>query len=887
MIIDIFVTSINGHHFLLDSELFLNLYSPNMLGIMVNKEHLLEIHYRQKAESGDRFSMHKLGSVLEARGAVDSKTGAEYWYRRAIELGSEVGQQKLNALLEKNSVLLMDTTETSVDSEILTTNHPSPIKGDIKQQEVKSIDLNAVYGLDSFSFKNRDLIRATRGLALIIDNEYWIIQNCSYASVIASSRGVNRAYSLGDCFLTEGKRFGPLVPPRPGDPTDLSILLEDRICKICIDFVGDDQVLRDPISLDAIRKISLRMNNDFETIRNDLRHLETSAEIACAVMGIIEVGAVNCGYPTNSVQLSRFFRIKKLDWLGIDWPMSLISEWEKILLSSTQAREIVDMGVDVKIVQEWIDFRKSSLREQEITFDDIKSWIVVGLDPELCMEFSDFGLNPSNALLAVTHNVSPVKAGLWMEHGIYPSLVSDWESFSISPAVAWEWTKLGCAPNTAFEWTSHSYGPDIFLTWGGVTANVQLVQLCIDNQITPETLQNWLLMKSYVSSDKEIIVWIESGISPNEAKRWAQYGVPVEVAKSWHLGLGDTFQQSIDDLAQWARNSFFFESARRWIQYGIQIEDAIHARACGFTIDEYTSWSKWSFRPRQNFKQIVAWSKSDFTPIQVEHWLAAGVKSIEEAKQIRAAGFSGATVDIYRANNKPIKAKTVRKVDTIVRAATEEWLEEVIARAITSRPSHRKVAHWPSVLELDEDGISIEIVFLEGLIRGTVVRDGKSQYCAFDPANFEPQNHPETDQGRLVLGLCICWFIDCSIVIPALYKSSQGRPYSSVGANPNSISSRCRYVPTLTFKNRREISESNFDRLVVRHKVSGHLRTLGYGRKGSSEARGNAPTHLRQEMKSNETFVRSHFRGSEKERGELVTRLSRYSATADALAELG
>ena len=851
-----------------------------------NKDHLLEIHYRKKAESGDRFSMHKLGSILEARGAVDSKTGAEYWYRRATELGSEVGQNKLNALLARNSVVSTDLHKTSVDSELLATNNSSPNQVDIKKQETKSIDLNSVYGLNSFSFENQELVRATKGLALIVDDEYWIIQDCTYASVVASSKGVARSFLLGECFLTEGKRFGPLVPPKSGDPTDLSILLEDRIRKLCIDFVGDDQVVRDPVSLEAIRKISLRIDNDFETIKNDLKHLVTSAEIASAVMGVITVGADNCGYPTNSFQLSRFFATKKLDWLGIDWPMSLINDWDKSSLSLVQARELVNMGVDVKTVQEWVDFKKSSLRGQDLTFDDIKSWMVVGLSPELCMEFSDFGINPTNALLAVAHGVSPVRAGLWMEYGIYPSLINEWESFSFSPAIAREWRKLGCSPSTAFEWGSHSYGPDNFLLWGSVTANVQLVQLCIDNQITPETLQNWLFFKSFVSSDKDFVEWIKSGLSPNEAKRWAHFGVTVEIAKSWHLGLGASSEHSSYDMVQWARNSFFFESARKWIQQGIHIDDAIHARSCGFTSDEYASWCKWIFRPPQNFKQIVAWSKSGFTPIEVQNWLAVGVQSIEEAKQIRADGFSGATMDIYRTKNRQIKTKSVRKVDTKVWAASEEWLEEVIARAVITRPSLRKVSHWPSVLELDEDGVSIEIVFFEGLIHGTVVRNGKPQYCAFDPSNFDPKNYPKTDQGRMVLGLCICWFIDCSIVIPGSSGNSYSHPYSVVGTKPTLRSPRCRYVPTLTFRDRRENSISNSDRLVVRHKVSGHRRTLGYGRKGSSEALRNAPTYLRREMKSNETFVRPHFRGTEKVRDELVTRLSKYSATADALAEL-
>ena len=69
----------------------------------ISHNKFLEINYLRKAESGDIFCMHELGSLLEARGAIDSKTGAKYWYRRAAHLGSKVGQIKLDALLSKTA----------------------------------------------------------------------------------------------------------------------------------------------------------------------------------------------------------------------------------------------------------------------------------------------------------------------------------------------------------------------------------------------------------------------------------------------------------------------------------------------------------------------------------------------------------------------------------------------------------------------------------------------------------------------------------------------------------------------------------------------------------------------------------------------------------------
>lgn len=867
---------------------------------MNNKDHLLEIHFRKKAESGDRFSMHKLGSILEARGAVDSKTGAEYWYRRATELGSEVGQNKLNELLARNSVVSTDFHKTSVDSELLATNNSSPNQVDIKRQETKSIDLNSVYGLNSFSFENQDLVRATKGLALIVDDEYWIIQDCTYASVVASSKGVARSYLLGECFLTEGKRFGPLVPPKSGDPTDLSILLEDRIRKICTDFVGDDQVVRDPVSLEAIRKISLRIDNDFETIRNDLKHLETAAEIASAVMGVITVGADNCGYPTNSFQLSRFFATKKLDWLGIDWPMSLISDWDKNSLSFVQARELVNMGVDVKKVQEWVDFKKSSLRGRDLTFDDIKSWIVVGLSPALCMEFSDFGVNPTNALVALAHSVSPVRAGLWLEYGIFPSLIDEWESFSFSPAIAWEWTKLGCSPSTAFEWGSHSFGPDVFLLWGGVTVNVELVQLCIDNQITPETLQNWLFFQSLVSSEREIIEWIKSGISPDEAKRWTHFGVTVEIAKSWHLGLGASSEHLSYDMVQWARSGFLFESASNWIRHGIQIEDAIHARACSFSVDDYVSWRKWSFHPQQNFKQIVAWSMSNFTPIEVQNWLAAGVQSIEKAEQIRAAGFSGATMAIYVANLQ--RASLTKKLDAREQSghnsqklnqanwikenaqlATTVWLMEIIDRAEYLRPKLRKSLDRRVTLEL-VDNIFLSVEMNSNNVAGILSGGQISFSVEFDIDLLEITPSIKSPVERLTFGLALSWFIDLSISLRGGQTSSSN--CFARARNANSSNLGVRYVPTWQLDSVNGRIRNGEGVAKVKHSVAGHIRRLPNGRYGSEEARERAPKYLRSQIGSDETYVRPHQRGELEAYVDYENRLSKFSACAHALIEL-
>jgi hypothetical protein len=85
----------------------------------VSRDELREINYRRRADSGDIFCMHELGSILETRGEIDSITGAEYWYRRAIQLGSKAGQKKLDALLGQapNINALQSKNATSVGSQ--------------------------------------------------------------------------------------------------------------------------------------------------------------------------------------------------------------------------------------------------------------------------------------------------------------------------------------------------------------------------------------------------------------------------------------------------------------------------------------------------------------------------------------------------------------------------------------------------------------------------------------------------------------------------------------------------------------------------------------------------------------------------------------------------
>lgn len=239
------------------------------------------------------------------------------------------------------------------------------------------------------------------------------------------------------------------------------------------------------------------------------------------------------------------------------------------------------------------------------------------------------------------------------------------------------------------------------------------------------------------------------------------------------------------------------------------------------------------------------------------------------------------TSPLVLSNQLPVSASA-----SAIPTASETWLEEIIARARTARPSIRKVPHWPARLELDDEETTIQLEQFPTFIKGVVTVGRERRGCEFNPVNFEIGSRCETGEDRYVVGLSICWFIDSSITTQGNSKDSTRLFAASTVGNSHDLPKRVIYTPTPTFRSRQAESRRSSARLKIRHKVSGHLRRLPPGRHGSEAARSNAPTHIRRIMADDETYVEPHFRGSEAEKAELVVRLSRYSALGDALADL-
>jgi hypothetical protein len=298
----------------------------------------------------------------------------------------------------------------------------------------------------------------------------------------------------------------------------------------------------------------------------------------------------------------------------------------------------------------------------------------------------------------------------------------------------------------------------------------------------------------------------------------------------------------------------------------------------------------------------------------VSDWLNARIKNVTEAMQIIGEGFTIETIDQYWIMQAEISEKTAREariererkrllkqqeaeqkrrkkqledalIIALAQKSTSVWLQEIKDRANYLQPHLRKALGKKHSFEY-RDYLSISVEMNDEIITGTLEYRGSETEVKFSVRDFEPLSSVKTPIKRLTLGLSISWFVDCTIVLTR--KDFSGRLFHSRAAVSSSKQrNEVRYVPTPSF-HESETFVKNGDRIErVIHSVKGHIRTLGSGQTPSEEARERAPIYLRSKLKFNETYVRPHERGvEEKSINEYLVRLSKYSATANALGEL-
>lgn len=362
------------------------------------------------------------------------------------------------------------------------------------------------------------------------------------------------------------------------------------------------------------------------------------------------------------------------------------------------------------------------------------------------------------------------------------------------------------------------------------------------------------------------------------------------------------------------------ESAELWKILEVPAVKAILFESLGFSPEDYL---KCFGTPAMSSWNLMRWASSEIPMKDIRAWVMAGVpdpdtaaewmRELRETPEFVMINYRNFRGDLYRAKawrlraavetnprnlvltSPPIAPRTppeqvrlqvpavpISKIPT----RSEDWLEEIIARARTVQPSIRKVPHWPARIEFDDEDLTIQLEQFPRVIKGVVIVERDRRWCEFDPLTFAILSRCETGEERYVAGMSICWFIDCSITIHSNSNKATRLFVSESTSNSRERTQRVRYIPTPTFRTRKTEVRTTGRELTIRHKVSGHIRRLPPGRRGSKEARSNAPEHIRRNMLHSETYVEPHFRGTDAEKAELFTRISRYSALGEAMSGL-
>ena len=440
-----------------------------------------------------------------------------------------------------------------------------------------------------------------------------------------------------------------------------------------------------------------------------------------------------------------------------------------------------------------------------------------------------------------------------------------------------------------------------------------------------------------VSLPEEAEKWIQLHVDASQARIFDVFAVSPELVSRLNCGLNPELLASrlvagrfnSEDLLLWANNGLEIAELIEWISQGVSVKDALlwkskeigseHVKkmvALGITPND---WEKFQNEVNLRESQIDGWISSGLPKSEVRNWIFAGFPEPGSAVKwfislqvsakkstelfntwrgnLRNAKMSLEIAATQKVLNRNEKAKEKKlKTENESRSlqpqsskysfASDEWLDEIIARALTVQPKIRKVGHWPSRLILNEGKLEVEISLMGDQIIGRVVDNRQLLNCSFSSETFVSAINPSNSIERFALGVCICWFIDCSITIS---QSSLGRSKLFEVSNGASIGKqeKITYTPTPIYERNYASPNRGMGRVVVRHKVSGHIRKLADGRNASPTAKSNAPNHIRKNIKMGETFVRPHFRGTEEERRQLIQRLSKHSAIADALSDLG
>ena len=576
-----------------------------------------------------------------------------------------------------------------------------------------------------------------------------------------------------------------------------------------------------------------------------------------------------------------------------------------------KAKELTAKGYTPMAIRRWYAAGYTNL-------DHVYQWLMLGQSPQSVDAWTRAGIiSVEGVKLWTLHGFEPKEVQQWLNRGLRsPDHVKLFRSAGVTPDLTQGLILALCKPE--------HFGPWIRLRTQGRHANHRLVNNWILSGVDVEVAAPWV---SVGASHTHAELLRAQGVMPPLLKRLSSSDCEplvelvkreklVEVAVSTKLEQWADLKLTLEEMLPWAIARISAAEVVKWKSQAIFQLRALRLAKLGFTALDHEAHE--SVRSLTD-AQIEAWEDAEISRGIAPAWVIAGVADVVVAKKwMETFGFSPEQAaakyilfegDLAKAKRHVNSERSAMRLAQTLRSeytspsqsvvapklppakpamrtlpyVTEDWLEEIIARAKIVQPNLRKVPNWPAYVELPADGVSVELHNIGRIVKGIVMRDTHKLWCSFDPETFEIESECETSEARYVTGISLCWFIDCSIVIPRT-SSSTSALFRSSRLTMEKGAERVRYVPTATFSERRREASFESTRFVVKHLVSGHKRTLKPGHFGSERARANAPRHIK--MAANETYVESHFRGTEEDERNLRVRLSRYSALGDALSGL-
>jgi hypothetical protein len=510
---------------------------------------------------------------------------------------------------------------------------------------------------------------------------------------------------------------------------------------------------------------------------------------------------------------------------------------------------------------------------QGFTLDEAAEWIVRGITGFNLAELSNLGFSMELIRQTIFTSKQADFSIKLRKLSVQADEIANWTEVAfelgLNATSTYHWSRIGLSPQTAKSWIRHGF------------TTAEATKPWIDSGMDPITASTWKQSKgidpslarqiSPILSNPEYESLVEKGIHTREIVEWIHGG--------WN---GDFLQELLSEfsdsqrLIHWRKSSIPLQSWPNWVEISkCQPAVAIAWYQSGIS---RVKMFELQLELRFEFKDILTW------------------KSQGESAKVATSRIRNGKIRPIRENAAPIKSlkhqieqpklEVFPNYHPLSRFSSNEWVEEIQAKAVLLGIKLRKVPNSPIQFYFSDIDIRIEITISNNQVVGTLTSKDTAVTVKFNPLNFEARPQIRTSMQRLAYGLALSLLIDSTIVL-AKSSANQTRLFTiQQSQGSNSVKTGIRYLPTLSFRSGLNEVRKGSGAPSALHQVNGHIRTLSDGFQPSEDARNNAPEFIRRRLKPNETYVIPHMRGSGEAVREYEKRLSKYSALAHAIAHL-